>query len=68
MAAFMVSTFTDLILRVALSYILVIFFEETGIWLSWPFGWIAGMAVSLIFYKIYVLSDKAGMKSDEMVV
>lgn len=68
MVAFMVSTFTDLILRVALSYILVIFFEETGIWLSWPFGWIAGMAVSLIFYKIYVLSDKAGMKSDEMVV
>ena len=68
MVAFMVSTFTDLILRVVLSYIFVIFIEETGIWLSWPVGWTAGMIVSLIFYKVYVLSDKAGMKSDEMVV
>ena len=64
MAAFMVSTFSDLILRVALSYILVGFFDETGIWLSWPFGWLVGAAVSLVFYKIYVYSDSTGMKSD----
>ncbi len=56
MNAFMISTFSDLILRVLLSFILVKFFDETGIWLSWPFGWIVGAGVSLLFYKKYIFN------------
>lgn len=51
MKAFMIATFTDLILRVALAYVLVIPFNFTGIWLSWPLGWIVGASLSFFFYK-----------------
>ena len=51
MTPFMVSTFTDLILRVALAFILSSFLGAMGIWLSWPIGWAVGTAVSLSFYK-----------------
>lgn len=51
MTAFMIATFSDLILRVVLAFILVIPFGSTGIWLSWPIGWIAGSIISTIFYK-----------------
>lgn len=50
MAAFMTSTFSDLILRVILSYILFGYFGTTGIWLSWPIGWVAATLVSIAFY------------------
>ena len=63
MAPFMVSTFTDLLLRVGLSFVLVNFFNEVGIWLSWPFGWILGALVSLVFYKLCVYSKNTGMKT-----
>ena len=51
MKEFMIATFSDLILRVILSYILVIPFESTGIWLSWPLGWLVGALLSYSFYK-----------------
>lgn len=51
MRYFMISTFSDLILRVVISYVLVSFFGITGIWLSWPIGWTVGTALSYIFYK-----------------
>ena len=51
MTPFMVSTFTDLILRVALAFILSSFLGAMGIWLSWPIGWAVGTAVSLSFYR-----------------
>lgn len=47
---FMISTFSDLILRVALGYILSVPFGTTGIWLSWPIGWLIGTALTLLFY------------------
>ncbi|MBQ7776809.1 MAG: MATE family efflux transporter [Lachnospiraceae bacterium] len=47
---FMISTFSDLILRVALGYILSVPFGTTGIWMSWPVGWSIGTAMCLIFY------------------
>lgn len=47
---FMISTFSDLILRVALGYILAVPFGTTGIWMSWPIGWTIGTALSLAFY------------------
>lgn len=50
MSAFMASTFTDLILRVGLAYLLSRQLGSVGIWLSWPIGWIVGTALSLIFY------------------
>ncbi|MFA9463215.1 MAG: MATE family efflux transporter [Velocimicrobium sp.] len=51
MKEFMISTFSDLILRVILAFILVIPFGSTGIWLSWPLGWIVGALLSYYFYK-----------------
>ena len=48
---FMISTFSDLILRVGLAIIFSAFWESVGIWLSWPVGWAVGAIVSLIFLK-----------------
>ncbi len=50
MRYFMVSTFTDLILRVVLAYILSAPFGSAGIWLSWPVGWGVATALSVLFY------------------
>lgn len=50
MSWFMISTFSDLILRVALGYILAVPFGTTGIWMSWPVGWTIGTILSLVFY------------------
>jgi len=50
MKAFMVSTFTDLILRVVLSYILSAHFGTNGIWMSWPIGWSVATVLSSTFY------------------
>lgn len=51
MMGFMVSTFGDLIIRVVLAYILSIPYGTTGIWMSWPFGWVIGTVISIFFYK-----------------
>ena len=51
MGRFMVSTFTDLVLRVVLAFLLSVPFGATGIWYSWPIGWILGMALSVFFYR-----------------
>ena len=53
MRCFMISTFTDLILRVILSYLfsVVCGLGSLGIWLSWPVGWVAGAMLALWFYK-----------------
>ena len=51
MGPFMASTFTDLLLRVALAFVLSRTFEETGIWLSWPIGWTVATVMSLLFYR-----------------
>ena len=51
MMPFMVSTFSDLILRVALAFILSSVFGPVGIWLSWPMGWAAGTLISYAFYR-----------------
>lgn len=51
MRCFMISTFTDLILRVILAYILSGRFASTGIWMSWPVGWSVATVLSLYFYR-----------------
>lgn len=50
MKQFMISTFTDLILRVILSYILAAPMGAAGIWLSWPIGWTIAAVISIGFY------------------
>ena len=51
MGSFMIATFTDLILRVVLAFILsATALGSTGIWCAWPIGWCVGTAVSLAFY------------------
>lgn len=50
MKMFMISTFSDLLLRVVLCYTLTPVFNENGIWYSWPAGWLLATAISCIFY------------------
>ncbi len=52
MKAFVISTFTDLLLRVILAFV----FSSTalgyvGIWAAWPFGWSTATVISLMFYR-----------------
>lgn len=52
MRYFMASTFSDLILRVVIAALLSsTTLGSTGIWLSWPIGWIIGATLSLFFFK-----------------
>lgn len=50
MRAFMITTFSDLILRVGFAFVLKPIFGADGIWYSWPVGWTIAMVISLIFY------------------
>ncbi len=51
MKKFMVSTFTDLLLRVALAYTLSKLMGAVGIWCAWPIGWFIATALSILFYR-----------------
>ncbi len=61
MSWFMVATFTDLVLRVVLAYLLSGPFGmgSTGIWSSWPIGWCVSAVMSLVFYITGVWKRKA---------
>lgn len=50
MGEFMVTTFSDLIFRVAFAYILAPPFGSTGIWCAWPVGWCVGSFFAIVFY------------------
>lgn len=50
MKYFMVATFTDLLIRVCLAFILSHFMGWKGIWTAWPVGWGIATAISLGFY------------------
>lgn len=52
MRQFMVATFTDLVLRVGLAFLLSqTALASTGIWCAWPIGWTVATIVSIAFYK-----------------
>lgn len=51
MKRFMVSTFTDLILRVVLAIIFAKLFGTIGIWCAWPVGWSIATVMSVCFYR-----------------
>lgn len=64
MRQFMIATFSDLILRVALAKQLSGMLGSVGIWLAWPIGWIVGTILSLLFYyrnvqQIHCTTDAA---------
>ena len=50
MGRFMAATFTDLILRVLLAFVLSAQLGATGIWIAWPIGWTIATGMSLCFY------------------
>lgn len=52
MKEFMIATFTDLILRVVLSFCLAgpLGLGTSGIWMSWPIGWTIATGMSLWYY------------------
>lgn len=52
MGSFMITTFSDLIIRVVMAFVLVQFWGTNGIWWSWPIGWIISAVLSLIFYRV----------------
>ena len=54
MKLFMVATFTDLLLRVVLAFVLAPVYGYQGIWASWPIGWTVATVLSLVFYVIIV--------------
>ena len=63
MKKFMIATFTDLVLRVALAEVLSrTALGTTGIWISWPIGWTIAAALSIVFYatvrweKVYTVA------------
>lgn len=51
MIRFMISTFTDLLLRVILAITLSAPLGTTGIWIAWPIGWSVATVLSLVFYR-----------------
>lgn len=51
MKPFMIGTFTDLILRVALAIVLSRHFGYVGIWMAWPIGWSVSTMMSIYFYS-----------------
>lgn len=54
MKPFMVSTMTDLVVRVTLAFILAPFFGDQGVWSAWPLGWAIGMGMSAWFTWRYL--------------
>lgn len=54
MLYFMTTTFTDLLLRVALAFVFAkgLGFGATGIWMAWPFGWSLSTLLSYSFYRL----------------
>ncbi|MGN0498046.1 MAG: MATE family efflux transporter [Acutalibacteraceae bacterium] len=52
LASFMMTTFSDLIIRVVMAFVLSPFFGTDGIWWSWPIGWCFSAVLSLVLYFV----------------
>ena len=66
MKKFMVATFTDLVLRVALAEILSqTALGTVGVWLSWPIGWGIGAIISIVFYATTKWGDRSKTVTDQ---
>lgn len=61
---FMITTFSDLILRVIFAYILQPIFGATGIWMSWPGAWLIAMGISLFLaHRFFKETDMTEQKA-----
>ena len=61
MKQFMIATFTDLILRVVLAFVLSgTTLGSTGIWCAWPVGWTVATFLSVYFYRSGPWSESGG--------
>lgn len=61
MRQFMIATFTDLILRVVMAFLLSgTVLGYTGIWCAWPIGWTVATVLSVAFYRGCVWNRKEG--------
>lgn len=47
---FVITTFTDLIIRVVLAYLFADTLGSEGLWWCWPVGWVVSAALSVFFY------------------
>ncbi len=66
MKQFMIATFTDLILRVALAELLALTpLGTTGIWMAWPCGWCVSAVLSIIFYRGGAWNKMPGAENKE---
>lgn len=66
MKKFMVATFTDLVLRVALAEILSqTALGTVGVWLSWPIGWAIGATISIVFYATTKWGNRSKTTTDQ---
>ena len=66
MKKFMVATFTDLVLRVALAEILSqTALGTVGVWLSWPIGWGIGAIISIVFYATTKWGNRSKTVTDQ---
>ena len=54
-------TIPDLILRIGFALMLSPRFGSTGIWMAWPFGWIAATVLTIIFYR--KVKNGSGMRN-----
>lgn len=62
---FMFATFTDLILRVTLAFVLSDWVESAlGIWCAWPIGWTIALACSIFFYRKKISGFEANSSAD----
>lgn len=66
MIYFVIATIPDLILRIGFALMLSPRFGSAGIWMAWPFGWIAATVLTIIFYRKvkngYGMRNAAGQK------
>lgn len=68
MRPFMIATFTDLLLRVALALLLSrTSLRSAGIWCAWPIGWTIATGLSLLFYKTAFISRENTVPARERV-
>lgn len=67
MGPFMISTFSDLILRVVLAYVfsLPLAMGAAGIWMSWPVGWAIGTAASVLFVRSGIWKRKTALTAEQ---
>ena len=51
MTYFVAATVPDLIIRILFALMFSRNYGSTGIWMAWPFGWIAATVLTLVFYR-----------------